>query len=66
MKNFTDHDIYLILISKYTDITIKLMFNKNFQMLHNELKHKLIYEINRKQIMLDSEILRAKWHDKEY
>ena len=46
MKNFTDHDIYLILISKYTDITIRLIFNNNFQMLHNELKHKLIDIVN--------------------
>jgi len=26
----------------------------------------MIYEIRGKQVMLDSEISRAKWHDKEY
>ena len=46
LKDFSDHEVYLILNSVYTDITIRLMINKNFKVLYEELKDKLINIVN--------------------
>lgn len=46
LKDFSDHEVYLILNSVYTDITIRLMINKDFKVLHQGLKDKLINIVN--------------------
>ena len=42
------------------------MEKKGVSMLEEIKIENLIYEIRGKQVMLDSEILATKWHDKEY
>ena len=46
LKDFSDFEISLILNSKYTDITIELIINNYFKILHKELQEKLINTVN--------------------
>lgn len=46
LKNLSNHEIYLILNSTYIEITIRLITNNNFKILHKELQDKLINTVN--------------------
>lgn len=46
LKNLSDHEIDLLLQSKYFDLTAQLMNNKNFKMLNKEYQEQIINFLN--------------------